>query len=325
MDREIRELTGVLLLLVGPGLVIAGLGGALLTNRALLPVRRITEAAGRMEAEDLSRRFPVNGRDELSTLSFTFNGMLARLEKAFHEQEEASAELERANRHLKQVNELQRRFTGDASHELKTPLTVIQGTVSLTLSSPRTQKQYEQALHTVGHAADTMIKIVRDLLLLARSDAGLLEMNKHRAKLWEIVQVAAESVATAEPSAKINILVDHDIAIVCDPDHLTRLFMNLMDNAQRYTPADGSITVAAQRQEGSLSVTVADTGSGIPPEHLAHVFDRFYRVDAARSDAEGGTGLGLAICRSIVEAHGGSISISSKLGHGTLVEMRFPL
>jgi len=310
MDREVQGLSSVLLLLIGPGLVIAGVGGALLTRRALIPVRQITEAAERIEAEDLSSRLPVRGHDELSELALTFNGMLSRLEDAFKRQQD--------------VNELQRRFTTDASHELKTPLTVIQGTVSLALSSPRTPQQYEEALRTVSESSTTMNKIVHDLLILARSDAGLLNIDPRPVSLWEIVNAARESLAVAGPCANVNVTIDRDITIDGDPDHLTRLFLNLIDNALRHTPAHGDVTVSAQPDDDGLIVTVADTGVGIPYEHLSHVFDRFYRVDTARSKESGGTGIGLAICKSIVEAHGGAISVFSEPGRGSQFSVFFP-
>ena len=332
-DQEIQRLTDVLLLLAIPALLIAGLGGAFLTSRALRPVRQITHAAGRIEAEDLSGRLPVVGRDELSELAATFNGMLERLEEAFGqraaayaEMERANARLEAANARLERANAQQRRFTADASHELKTPLTVIEGTVSLSLSGQRTADQYRQSLETVGRSAGMMTKIVQDLLLLARSDAGQLNLDRRPVSVADVLALAQQSVSAHEQEhASIRgTTVDPDLAVSGDPSHLVRLFVNLLDNAVRHTPPEGRITLSAAGDAEAVTVVVQDTGAGIAPEHLPHVFERFYRADAARARRHGGSGLGLAICRSIVEAHGGTITLDSVPGEGTCVHVRLP-
>ena len=315
--QEVRRLTDVMLLLAAPALLIAGLGGAFLTSRALRPVRQITHAAGRIGAEDLSGRLPAAGRDELSELAATFNGLLGRLEEAFGQRAAAYAELERAY-------EQQRRFTADASHELKTPLTVIEGTVSLALSGQRTAAQYRQSLETVGRSAEMMTKIVQDLLLLAQSDAGQLVLDRRVVSVSDVLALAREAASGREHAPVVLTDVDPQLTVSGDPSHLVRLFVNLLDNAARHTPPEGRIEMSASGDTMFVMVTVKDTGAGIAPEHLPHVFERFYRVDAARARRHGGSGLGLAICRSIVEAHGGTLSIESVVGEGTVVRVRLP-
>jgi signal transduction histidine kinase len=343
--NELGRLTRTLLTVVPLALIAAALGGAFLTDRALRPVRRITQAAATIGASDLSDRLPVKGRDEFAELSSTFNGMLGRLEQAFGQREQALHQLEAA---LDQ----QRRFTADASHELRTPLTIIKARTSLALEGERSGREYRQALEAADQAADTTIRIVQDLLLLARGDAGELRLERRPVPIGELLDRAAAGFrGPAAPSLSIQ-LSDPDLMVSADPHHMLRLFTNLLENAVRHTPATGSIlisawddsfaddveaaplrTTTAPADRGvttsvlpvkGVVVQIRDTGEGIPPEHLPHVCERFYRVDAARSRRQGGSGLGLAICRSIVAAHGGTLTIESVLGQGTTVTVRLP-
>jgi len=299
-------MTTTFLSLIPVVLLVAGLGGAFLTDRALRPVRRIAWAANRMEAEDLSQRLPVIGDDEFAALAETINGMLGRLETSFAKQE--------------QLFEQQRRFAADASHELRTPLTIIKANTSLSLSEPRTAPEYEKTLRAVDTAADRMTRIVQDLLLLARADAGQSVYPLAPTPLAEVLQSAAGPLSDTG-NAPIQVDLPEPLFVLGHADSLTRLFSNLLENAVRHTPADGHITVTAKRLGTQIVVEIADTGTGIAPEHLPHVTERFYRVEAARSRAQGGTGLGLAICRSIADAHSGTLVVSSVLGHGTTVRV----
>ena len=303
---ERARMTTTFLSLIPVVLLVAGLGGAFLTDRALRPVRRIAWAANHLEAEDLSQRLPVIGDDEFAALAETINGMLARLQTSFARQE--------------QLFEQQRRFAADASHELRTPLTIIKAHTSLSLSEPRTAAEYEKTLWAVDTAADRMTRIVQDLLLLARADAGQSVYPLVPISLTEVLQSAAAPL-TNMGNAPIQIDLPGPLFVLGHADSLTRLFSNLFENAVRHTPADGEIAVIARQVGAQIIIEIADTGGGIALEHLPHVTERFYRVEAARSRAQGGTGLGLAICRSIADAHGGTLHISSVLGHGTTVSV----
>jgi len=300
--REIDELTSTLLALVPFGLLAAGLGGALLTSRALRPVREIAETAARLGVNNLSDRLPVAGRDEFSELAAAFNVMLARLEEAF---------------------DRQRRFTADASHELRTPLSIIKANTSLALEHPWSQERYRGFLAAIDAAASRQSRIVEELLFLARADAGGLARDVGPVCLAEVLEEAAEAVGGANsPGVQLN-GVDPETVVMGSGSELYRLFANLLENAVRHTPPEGRVTVSASVDGAAVTVTVRDTGEGISPEHLPHLGERFYRVDAART--AGGTGLGLSICRSIVEAHGGQMAIESTVGEGTAVHVRLPL
>jgi heavy metal sensor kinase len=302
--REIDSLTSTLLALVPFGLLAAGLGGAFLTGRALQPVQEIAGTAARLGASDLSERLPVSGRDEFSELSYSINAMLARLEEAF---------------------DRQRRFTADASHELRTPLSIIKANTSLALEHPWPEDRYREFLAAIDAAAGRQSRIVEELLFLARADAGRLARDVGPVCLIEALEEAAEAVSRPDrPCIRLESL-DPALMVPGSGSELTRLFTNLLENAVRHTPPEGTVTVSAMVDAMSVTVTVTDTGEGIAPEHLPHLGERFYRVDAARSAGTGGTGLGLAICRSITEAHGGRMTIESKVGEGTAVRIRLLL
>ena len=323
-ERLAESQIRTLLLLIPAALLVAGVGGLFLTNRALRPVREVTHAAAQIGAGDLSRRLRVEGKDELAELSSTFNGMIGRLEYAFRDLEGANAELAQAFRKLEAAYEEQRRFTGDASHELRTPLTRIKGSTSLALYGPHDADSYREALVVADEAADAMARIVQDLLLLARSDAGQLPVRRAAISLEEVLQRAVEGLR-GEPGPAIILEPSIcGVGISGDADHLVRLFGNLLENAVRHTPPEGRVTLSAEVIGDVVGVRVADTGEGIPPEHLPRVCERFYRVDAARTGGRGGTGLGLAICQSIVQAHEGTLAIESRLGEGTRVTVTLP-
>lgn len=310
LNESVRQMTRTLLTLIPLALLIAGFGGAFLTDRALRPVRDITQSAGQIEASNLSGRLPVTGRDEFSLLAATFNAMLERLETAFAR--------------LEQSFQQQRRFTADASHELRTPLTIIKANTSLALSGERTPEQYRHALAAADKAADRMNRIVQDLLLLARTDAAPWEARLAPTPLADVLEEAAEPLQTpAHPAITLDLPAD-PLLVMGDQHALLRLFTNLLENAVRHTPQGGKITITATATEQFATVAVTDTGEGIAPEHLPHLTERFYRVDAARAREGGGTGLGLAICQSIVDAHGGSLAIASTVGQGTAVTVTIP-
>jgi len=302
--RQIDRLTWTLLILAPFGLLVAALGGTFLTNRSLRPVSEIANLASRLGASDLSERLPVSGRDEFSELSSSFNAMLSRLEEAFNRQ---------------------RQFTADASHELRTPLSIIKVNASQALEHPWPEDRYREFLTAIDAASDRQSRIVEELLFLARADAGRLARDMALVCLLEALEEAADAVSRPDrPPIQLE-SIDPGFMVPGSGSELTRLWTNLLENAVRHTPPDGAVTVSAMVDAESVTVSVTDTGEGIAPEHLPHLGERFYRVDAARATETGGNGLGLAICRSITKAHGGQMTIESKVGEGTVVRIRLLL
>ncbi len=314
VNRALAGLDMALLTMIPIGLLCAGAGGSYLTDRVLRRVRNTTQAAASISVTgsgDLSERLPVVGNDEFSELADTFNGLLGRLETAFHQQA--------------RLLEQQRRFTADASHELKTPLTVIKGTASMALSGESSETLYRRSLQDIDRAANSMSHLVQDLLLLARSDGGQLGKNRIELLVREVLELAKAGVVK-QTAVPINLQIeDEALTVVGNEMELVRLFTNLLDNAVRYSQAGGTVTVTASTArddpEPQTLVQVVDTGVGISPEHLPHLGERFYRVDASRARPDGGTGLGLSICKSIVEANQGQMTIESAPGKGTTVRV----
>lgn len=296
----------ILLMLCPIALVIAGAGAVFLTERALRPVREVTRAAEQISAEDLSRRLDVRGKDELAQLAHTFNGMIERLDAAF---------------------EQQRRFTADASHELRTPLARIKLTTSEALDGEHTPDEYRSALRVADRAADSMGRLVQQLLLLARGDGGQLKVRTEPVDLNYLLYDTAETFRRPESARVVAELTPEPLEVEADPEWIACILRNLVENAVRHTPAEGRVVLSAHAQNGCAYLQVTDTGEGIPPEHLPHLTERFYRVDASRTRARaasGGTGLGLAITRMLVDAHHGDLEIASQPGQGTQVTVRIP-
>ena len=309
-DLEMNRLSVTMLTLLPITLLAAALGGAFLTDRALRPVRQITHAASTIEAGNLSGRLNVVGSDEFAELAATFNGMLDRLEGSFQR--------------LERAFEQQRRFTADASHELRTPLSIIKANSSLALRSERTALEYRNAIQAIDNATDRTTRIVQDLLLLASSDAGQIESTYKTVSLIEVI-AQARDLMDATPGAPIDVRIEKYAAFFGDSDSIVRVLCNLLENARRHTPSDGSITVTGTTRDREVLIVIRDTGSGISPEHLSHIGERFYRADESRARNQGGTGLGIAICMSIIDAHQGHISFASLEGTGTTVTLTLPM
>jgi heavy metal sensor kinase len=309
-EEDMAETLNTLLLILAMAypatLVAATAGGVFLAGRALSPIDSITRLAQRMSAEDLSQRLDASlPRDEVGNLARTFNDMIARLDGAFRRQ---------------------RQFTADASHELRTPLTTLKGQVEVALSRERDAAAYRAVLQTVNEEVDRLIRLVGSLLTLARADAGEIPLASDAVDLADVVAGALEQVRAAADDRRIALHVEGapGLALQADQDFLLQLLLNLLDNALKYTGPGGDVTVGWRIDGATARLWVRDTGAGIAAEHLGRVFDRFYRVDPARSRAEGGAGLGLSMSRWIAEAHGGELAIESEPGKGTTVEVRLP-
>jgi heavy metal sensor kinase len=287
-----------LLIAIPITLLIAGGGGIFLAGRSLAPVDQITRAAREIEESDLSKRIDVHTKDELGGLAKTLNQMIERLERAFKRQKQ---------------------FTGDASHELRAPLAVIEAEATLSLQKERNADEYKRSIGTVAAEAQHMSNIIDQLLNLARADAGGETLPFKQVELEGLLRNLCSSGESkcGDKGIDLQLNILNDASVSGDEAMLKRLFSNVLDNAIKYTPEGGKITVLLCREGKDAVIHITDTGIGIPKPDLPHIFDRFYRVDKARSRAEGGSGLGLSICKQITEVHGGSISAESEVGRGS--------
>jgi heavy metal sensor kinase len=310
LTREIQDMLSIFRVIIIYSalavVLLAGVGGMFLANRTLKPVNYITDIARGIGEGDLSRRIDVQSEDEMGRLATTLNGMIARLEEAFRKQ---------------------RQFAADASHELRTPLAIIQAESSLALGKKRTPTEYQRSLELVSQEVAYMSEILGKLLLLARSDAGSEPFNLEEVNVRDLfTDISSDVEALAqEKGVAFNLGPMENLTVKGDRFKLRQLFLNILDNAIRYTPRGGSVTSSLVRKNGSAFVSISDTGMGIPTEHLPFIFDRFYRVDKARSRTDGGMGLGLAIASSITQLHGGQIEVESQVGKGSTFHITLPL
>lgn len=309
IEEALRQLLLILLVAVPSVLILAVVGGLFLANKALRPVDEITNTARKIGSSgDLSQRIRLKRKvdDEIGRLAATFNEMIAKVENSFQ-----------------QI----KRFTADASHELKTPLTILRGEIEVGLKRLRTPEEYQKILASNLEEVKHMSRMVEDLLTLARADMGALELRKEVVDLGGLVREVWEEVRLWAEDKGVELLFQEDgeARIMGDRGRLRQLALNLIDNAIKYTPSGGRVELRVVRDGDEVTFSVADTGEGIPAEDLQRIFERFYRVDKARSRQRGGTGLGLSICKWIAEAHGGRISAESELGRGSKFHVFLPL
>jgi two-component system OmpR family sensor kinase len=295
------------LIAAGAGVLVLGLaGGWWLATRAIRPIEDISVTAVKIAAGELSQRINAADTDsELGRLAGVLNSTFARLEAAFAHQA---------------------RFTSDASHELRTPVSVILSQTQTALSRERPAPEYREALEACQRAAQRMRRLTESLLELARLDAGQEPMKHER---FDLARVARECVELVRPlAAERGVEIRCDLpAIEClgDAERIGQVATNLLSNAIHFNRERGEVRISAHAENGAALLAVADTGEGIPAEDLPHIFERFYRVDKSRSRIQGRTGLGLAICKAIVDAHSGTIEVSSQPGTGSTFSIKLPL
>lgn len=289
-------------------LVVGIVGGWWISGRIVRPIQKISETAALISATSLNRRIETIALDqELIQLGNVLNATFGRLEQSFTR--------------LTQ-------FTADASHELRTPLAVIQCQMELALGKPRTPESYQQTLEVCLKSSDRMRSLIDGLLVLARTDAERLELRPVAVDLRDVAEDAISHLQDKAASAEIElecVVPEENLKVLADPRFLAQIPANLIDNAIQHTPAGGKISVEVRREGDKAVLAVRDTGPGIAAEHITHLFERFYRVDAGRSRRHGGSGLGLAICRSLVEAHNGTITCESRPGEGCLFKVCLPI
>jgi heavy metal sensor kinase len=295
-------------------IVLASAGGYFLARRNLAPVADMTARADCISESTLHDRLAVqNPADELGRLATTFNRLLDRLDLAF---------------------ERQRRFIADASHELRTPLAILQGESEVALSLPtRTPEEYRESLGVLQQEARRLTRIVEDMFTLSRADAGQYPVDRRELYLDELVAACAHSMRTLAAAKSITLAVESngELPFAGDESLLSRMLRNLLDNAVKYTPYGGKITVAARSTPAGMQITVADNGPGIPQEFQPRIFERFFRADQARTRANsspegaGGAGLGLSIAKWIAEAHRGTLTLARSDAQGTVFTVTLPV
>ena len=307
-NRTFYEIAGHLenTLLVGipVTLAIVLLGSWFLAKLVMVPVVNAAKTAKNITLSNLEQRLPdYVGKDEFGILVTTLNGMIARIEEG--------------------VNQI-RQFTQDAAHELRTPLTIQRGELELLYEQNTISEDNRVAIQRTLERAISMSKIVENLMLLAQSDSKSYPLKKQKFRLDDVMREIAEDCQILADDRPISVQLDRcdKIDFSGDEQLIRRLLLNLVDNALKNTER-GAISLSLIRKSGNVKIRISDTGCGIPPEKLPHIFDRFFRVDNARSGFSG-SGLGLSICRWIVAAHGGSISAESKLGVGSTFTVDFP-
>lgn len=307
-ERTLSEMRS--LLLIGGGIaIVTGMAGSWwLTRQSLRPVQRLTgTVADIAETGAFDRRVPQAGvHDEIGQLAMTFNDLLDRLQLLL---------------------DRQRALVADTSHELRNPLMVLRGNLEL-LSLDLPLSDRKEATTESLEEVDRMTRLVQDLLFLADADADSAIQRRHVALEALVAAIAEDAVliATRDDGTREIVLEANDpIVVDGDPERLRQLIWNLVENAVRYTPAGGTVTIGLRQRGPVAELTISDTGIGIAPEHLPHIFERFYRVDTSRSRALGGTGLGLSIVRQIAEAHGGQVRVRSTLGEGSTFTVALPV
>ncbi|MBI5409398.1 MAG: HAMP domain-containing protein [Nitrospirae bacterium] len=302
--ETLKNLKITLFLLLPLTVFFTGVIGAFLAKLALNPVDKMIDTIHQITAENLKLKITIpDTKDEIKRLADTFNDMLERLEKTFSSQ---------------------RRFIEDFAHELKTPLSILKGELEVALKKIRSTEEYETILQSNLEEVNRINRIAEDLLMLARFDSSAIVLEKKPMNLTPLLKSIVDDMTVLSEQKSISMVfpAPPSMTIYGDKDRVKHLFINLLDNAIKYTPAGGKVNVSAGQEEYFAKIAVSDTGAGIPENEIDHIFDRFYRHDKSRHKP--GFGLGLSIAKSIAEAHGGRIEVKSRLNRGTTFTVFLP-
>lgn len=287
------------------GIVLSFLSGLFVSKQMLKPIDKMTKTARNITINDLENRIDVGSSDdELSRLAMTFNDMIGRLQESF---------------------EKQNRFVSDASHELRTPITIIKGYADLIEEWAKDDPQIlAESVVAIRKEINGMTRLIKELLFLARGDSGKLHLQKEKIDLSALVEDVAEESRMIAPERQFKSNVRDKVELYADKRLIKQMLRALVDNSVKYTKEDGIIEFGAASLQNGVTISVTDNGIGIPKDDVPHLFDRFYRVDKARAKEKGGSGLGLSIVKWIVEIHGGAVKIESTKNIGTTVVVLFP-
>jgi len=307
VDATLRKLFGYLLYALPSTLFISLFAGYILARRSLRPVDVITRSARQITARNLAQRLPMPPtNDEIARLTETLNEMIARLETSF-------AQI--------------RQFTSDASHELKTPLAILMGELEIAMRKPLSTEEYRATLTSCLEEVERLTSVVQGLLDLSRADTGQFHIDLRPVNLSSMLNDIADDVLILADQQHVDVesSVASGVIVAGDKVRLHQALLNVMENAVKYTPEKGNVWITLSSSGADAVVTVRDTGIGIPADELPFIYDRFYRVDKARSRGTQGAGLGLSIVKWIIDAHKGTIGVSSQEGSGTTFIIRLPL
>ena len=307
LRTQLREILVVLALGLPVVVVLAAFGGYVLARRALAPIDHLASEARRITAERLHERLSVrNEHDEIGRLAAVINETFGRLESSFDQL---------------------RRFTADASHELRTPLSVIRGIGEAGLGKTRTPAEYKEAMGSMLEEVDRLTNLVDTLLRLSRGDAGTVRLARSGVDVGQLVRdaVASLGILAEERNQRLSIDAAGGVAVTADRLVLREAITNVVDNAIKYSPRDSAIRIRVYADAGHAHLTVADEGPGIAVEDRQRIFDRFFRLDQARSRDDGGAGLGLAIAKWAVEVNGGRIAVESGSSGGSVFHIVVPI
>jgi heavy metal sensor kinase len=307
VQAALEQFLGTMLLLIPVGALLAALCGWWMARRAMRPVEALAEAAREIEISGLHRRLPMRGTgDEIDRLSEAFNETLAKLQASV---------------------EQMKQFTAAISHELRTPLTALRGQAEVALLEPPSPDAYRRILADQLEEFDKLTRMINHLLTLARADAGEIRISRGSVDLSELVNSLVEQmepVATSE-NVELEAVAENDLSVEGDRDWLERAVLNLLDNAIKFTPANGRVALSLGHENRFARLEIRDTGIGIPADSLPHIFDRFYRADPSRSRHVEGAGLGLSLVKWIVEQHNGRVTAESSPSSGTCFTVWLPL
>jgi two-component system OmpR family sensor kinase len=307
IEWTLRGIRDSLLLFSPAALLLACFAGWVMTQKRLRPIGRIAEAVQRIGAGDLSQHVEASsGPDEIGRLVEGFNDMISRLNTTF-------AGL--------------KRFVEDTSHELRNPLSIMKGEAEVMLKKGREPEEYQRVLRSIVAEVDFITKVIEGLWILSMGKSGRIVLDLQPIGLKGFLRRVSEETQLLAQEKGLSIILGktEEVTATGDERWLRQLLLNLIDNAIKYTPAGGRITLSMEKTQDSARLLIEDTGIGIPEESLPRIFGRFYQVDKVKARAIGGCGLGLSICKWIAEAHGGSIDVSSRLGHGTTISVQLPL
>jgi two-component system, OmpR family, sensor kinase len=307
VDIQLVSFQRIIFLALPLPLVVAALGGFLVAGRSLSPLTAISRQADVITASNLHTRLDIpRAKDDLGRLVTVINRLLSRLDQSFA---------------------AMRGFVADASHELRTPLAIIRAETDVSLSQDRSRAEYKESLGTIQDETGHLTRLVDDLLNLARADAGHQPLQEEEFYLNDTLEECFRAVQPLARSKniKLDIVCQSDVAFRGDQELIRRMISNLLDNATRYTPEGGSIVASIDVESAIAHLKISDTGIGIPEEYTDRVFERFFRVDKARSRADGGYGLGLSIVKWVAEAHRGSVQLSTRVDEGCTFTVSLPL